>query len=134
MVQLCKTYGRSVLEQITVVWQGGITQERRVNLDRTHTSFDKIILNRKYKDYDHALVEFNLTSFDIKKTKLSLTFSTKWTSNKSMAHISSLKMEEIFFSKEKKRITWYIFNILREKIPPAEGFGLQQRTCFARGS
>ena len=64
MVQLWKTYCRSVLEQSAVVWQAGLTNENRQDLERTQKTFTKLILKNRYHSYEQALTSLNLSTLE----------------------------------------------------------------------
>ena len=54
MVELWKTYCRSVLEQSCIVWGSSLTEENKNYLERTQKTFTKLILGDKYTTYKEA--------------------------------------------------------------------------------
>ena len=55
MVHLWKVFCRSILEQSCVIWDSGLTQENRNDLERTQKTFLKLILEEDYGNYNNAL-------------------------------------------------------------------------------
>ena len=55
MVHLWVVYCRSVLEQSSVLWQGGVTEENKDNLERTQNFFVKLISRGKETNYEQSL-------------------------------------------------------------------------------
>ena len=90
MVQLWKTYCRSVLEQSAVLWQGGLTKENREDLERTQKSFTKLILKNRYQTYQKSLSELNLTSLDSRRDQLCLKWALNCRKNEKTRHIFPL--------------------------------------------
>ena len=77
MVQIWKTYCRSVLEQSAGVWQGALTQENRETLERTQKTFAKLILKNNYKSYEQSLQVLDLPTLDARQNQLTLQFAQK---------------------------------------------------------
>ena len=75
MVDLWKTYCRSILEQSAVVWGPSLSQKNKSDLERTQKSFLKLILKNKYKSYGHSLLLLNLESLEKRRQSLSLKFA-----------------------------------------------------------
>ena len=75
MVHLWITYCRSVLEQSAVVWQGGLTNKNRKDLERTQKSFTKLILKNKFTTYEQALISLNLSTLESRRDQLCLRFA-----------------------------------------------------------
>ena len=75
MVQLWKVFCRSILEQSCVLWDSGLTQENRNNLERTHKTFLKLILEEDYKNYENALQVSQLETLDKRRKDLTLRFA-----------------------------------------------------------
>lgn len=90
MVHLWVVYCRSVLEQSAVLWQGGLTQENRENLERTQKSFVKLILKGKGTNYENSLSQLNLTTLEKRRDILSLRWAKKCLSNKKTAKMFPL--------------------------------------------
>jgi hypothetical protein len=91
MVQLWKTYCRSVLEQSAVLWQGALTEENRKTLERTQKTFAKLILRKHYKTYQQSLLELDLPTLNARRDTLCLNFAKKCRKNGKMAHFFPLK-------------------------------------------
>ena len=91
MVQIWKTYCRSVLEQSAVLWQGALTQENRETLERTQKTFAKLILKNNYKSYEQSLQVLDLPTLDARRNQLTLQFAKKCIQNRKMAHLFPLK-------------------------------------------
>ena len=78
MVHLWITYCRSVLEQSAVVWQGGLTNKNRKDLERTQKSFTKLILKNKFTTYEQALISLNLSTLETRRDQLCLRFARNY--------------------------------------------------------
>ena len=103
MVDLWVTYCRSVLEQSAVLWQGGLTLENRKSLERTQKSFAKLILKRRYTNYEQALSTLKLEKLDRRRDQLCLKFARKCLTNKKTAHMFPLSKEKHTYSMRKIR-------------------------------
>ena len=90
MVQLWKTYCRSVLEQSAVLWQGALTEENRKMLERTQKTFAKLILKQHYKTYQQSLLKLDLPTLNARRDTLCLNFAKKCRQNGKMAHLFPL--------------------------------------------
>ena len=75
MVHLWTIYCRSVLEQSAVVWSSPLTEENKMDLERTQKIFAKIILKNQYSNYNEALLKLNLQSLEDRRNELSLKFA-----------------------------------------------------------
>ena len=75
MVHLWKVYCRSVLEQNCVLWDSGLTEENRNDLERTQKTFVRFILEEDYKNYKQALNDLNLQTLDERRKLLTLRFA-----------------------------------------------------------
>ena len=53
-------YVRSILEQSCVVWHSSLTEENKKDLERVQKSAVKIMLGKKYQDYESALMLVDL--------------------------------------------------------------------------
>ena len=91
MVHLWITYCRSVLEQSAVVWQGGLTNKNRKDLERTQKSFTKLILKNKFTTYEQALISLNLSTLESRRDQLCLRFARNCRKNEKTKHIFPLK-------------------------------------------
>lgn len=67
MVQLWKTFCRSILEQTCVVWDSGLTRENIKDLERTQKTFVKLDLEENYQNYQTGLLALQLDSLEKKK-------------------------------------------------------------------
>ena len=63
MVELWKTFCRSVLEQTCVVWDSGLTNQNIEDLERTQKTFVKLIMEENYENYTSSLKFLNLETF-----------------------------------------------------------------------
>ena len=75
MVQLWKVFCRSILEQSCVLWDSGLTQENRNNLERTQKTFLILILEEEYNNYENALHISQLETLDKRRKELTLRFA-----------------------------------------------------------
>ena len=75
MVHLWTIYCRSVLEQSAVVWSSSLTEENKIDIERTQKIFAKIILKNQYSNYNEALLKLNLQSLKDRRKELSLKFA-----------------------------------------------------------
>ena len=75
MVDLWKTYCRSILKQSAVVWGPSLTEQNKYNLERTQKSFAKFILKSKYEDYEDSLIQLNLETLEERRQSLTLKFA-----------------------------------------------------------
>ena len=60
MVHLWKIFCRSILEQTCVLWDSGLTEQNRADLERTQKTFTKLVLQEEYTDYKSALLILQL--------------------------------------------------------------------------
>ena len=74
MVGLWKTYCRSILEQSCMVWDSGLTEENRRDLERTQKTFTKLVLGEKYSTYSEACKILSLEMLGERRKKLTLDF------------------------------------------------------------
>ena len=77
LVELYTKMIRSILELAVPAWQGAITQQERINLERVQKSAAHIILGDNYFSYKMALKHLNLESLESRRNKLCLNFSKK---------------------------------------------------------
>ena len=75
MVLLWILYCRSVLENSCVVWSSSLTMENKYELERTQKSFCKMVLEKKYINYEKALLKLNLTTLEDRRNTLNLKFA-----------------------------------------------------------
>ena len=91
MVDLWKTYCRSILEQSAVVWGPSLTQKNKSDLERTKKLFFfKLILKNKYTSYQNSLLLMNLESLDKRRQGLSLKFAKDCIKNNKFGNIFPL--------------------------------------------
>ena len=65
MVHLWKIFCRSILEQTCVLWDSGLTEQNRTDLERTQKTFTKLVLQEEYTDYKSALITLQLETLEI---------------------------------------------------------------------
>ena len=87
MVHLWIIYCRSVLEQSAVVWSSSLTEENKIDLERTQKVFAKLILKNKYQDYETALLELNLQTLEQRRNELELTFAKQCIKNNKLSNL-----------------------------------------------
>ena len=75
MVHLWKIFCRSILEQTCVLWDSGLTEQNRTDLERTQKTFTKLVLQEEYTDYKSALLTLQLETLEIRRKTLSLNFA-----------------------------------------------------------
>ena len=97
IVDLWKTFCRSVLEQTCVLWDGGLTVQNKKDLDRTQKSLAKLILEENYSTYSEALKILNLDSLEERRKKLTLRFIK--------TSLADGKFKDLFPKKKKKNTT-----------------------------
>ena len=59
----------------TVVWGTLLTQENIDDLERTQKTFAKLVLRKKYKDFNCALILINLDSLQMRRQEMCLKFA-----------------------------------------------------------
>ena len=105
MVQLWKTYCLSVLEQSCVVWSSGLTNENKMDLERTQKTFCKLVLEEDFSTYNEALVTLGLQKLTERRQKLTLDFAKR--------SISDDILRDLFLLKKKRhKMTDYQANTL----------------------
>ena len=77
LVEIYTKLIRSVLELAVPAWQGAITQQERINIERVQKSAAHIILGEDYCSYRVALKLLQLDSLESRRDKLSLNFAKK---------------------------------------------------------
>ena len=75
MVQLWKTFCRSILEQTCVVWDSGLTNQNIEDLERTQKTFVKLIMEENFENYSSSLKFLNLETLETRRKKLSVKFA-----------------------------------------------------------
>ena len=75
MVKLSILYCRSILEQSSVVWSTSLNNENIEDLERLQKSFCKMVLGKKYTNYETALLKLNLISLEKRRTAINLKFA-----------------------------------------------------------
>ena len=68
---------RSVLESNCAVYHPMLTQEELYDIERIQKIVLKIILDNRYVDYHQSCLLLNVQSLQLRRVKLSLTFSLK---------------------------------------------------------
>ena len=94
MVDIWKTYCRSILEQSAVVWGPSITEENKIDLERTQKSFAKLILKNKYIHYEDSLIKLNLETLQERRQQLILNFATDCIKNKKFRDLFPLNEKD----------------------------------------
>ena len=97
MVQLWKTYCLSVLEQSCVVWSSGLTNENKMDLERTQKTFCKLVLEENYSTYYEALLTLRLQTLEERRKTLTLRFVKR--------SLSDGKLHDLF-PKRNNTMTW----------------------------
>ena len=75
LVHLWIVYCRSILEQSCVLWDSGLTNENKEDLERTQKSFTKLVLEEDYKNYSQALDVLGLVKLETRRKVLTLRFA-----------------------------------------------------------
>ena len=75
MVQLWKTFCRSILEQSCVLWDSGLTAENRRDLERTQKTFARLVLEEDFKNYKQALIILQIPTLQDRRKELTLRFA-----------------------------------------------------------
>ena len=73
-----------------MLWQGGLTEENKENLERTQKSFVKLISRGKETNYEESLSQLNLTTLDKRRDILSLRWAKKCLANEKTAKMFPL--------------------------------------------
>ena len=66
---------RSKLEHSSVVWNAGITQEESEDLERIQKAAVKVMIRKKYEDYEKALEWLNMKTLKQRRQDLCLKFA-----------------------------------------------------------
>ena len=75
MVHLWKLFCISILEQTCVLWDSGLTEQNRNDLERTQKTFTKLVLQENYANYKSALDILQLETLESRRKSLSLKFA-----------------------------------------------------------
>ena len=75
MVELWKTFCRSILEQTCVVWDSGLTNKNIEDLERTQKTFVKLIMEEDYRSYTSSLKFLNLETLEKRRKSILLKFA-----------------------------------------------------------
>ena len=86
LVDIFSKQVRSVLEFGAPVWQSGITDREKQDIERVQKTFCKIILKDQYQSYHLALKKLELDRLDVRRKKLCLNFALKAESNEKFKH------------------------------------------------
>ena len=79
------SYIRSVLEQNAVVWHFSITEQNKQDLERVQKSACKLILKKKYENYQKSLESLNLEDLNQRRIHLCKVFAKKSERNSSIS-------------------------------------------------
>ena len=74
-------YIRSILEQSSVVWHSSLTEENSSDLERIQKCAVKIILGKRYNNYEDALQKVDLPTLNERREELCLNFGRKCIKN-----------------------------------------------------
>jgi hypothetical protein len=107
------TYVRSVLEQSAVVWQSGLTEKNRRDLERVQKAAVRVILKSKYKNYKDGLKKLNIETLEKRRETLCLRFANNCLKNPKVRNFFPLKEKnhKMKMRKEKK----YVVNKAKTK-------------------
>ena len=94
MVHLWIVFCRSVLEQSCVVWHSSLTQENIEDLERCQKIFTKLVLKKKYLNYEDALTKLNLDCLHSRRQHLCEKFAKSGIKHK--------KLDDLFPENNKK--------------------------------
>ena len=83
-------YVRSILEQSCVVWHSSLTEENKKDLERVQKSAVKIMLGKKYQDYESALMLVDLENLNERRENLCLKFAKKCLQNEKTENLFPL--------------------------------------------
>ena len=75
MFHLWRVYCRSILEQSCVLWDSGLTTENSTDLERTQTTFCKLVLEEDYITYKKALDFLQIQTLEDRRKELTLKFA-----------------------------------------------------------
>ena len=91
LLTIYKLYIRSILEQSAVVWNSGLTEENKNNLERVQKTCLKIIYRENYQNYSSVLKTANLMSLSDRRKKLCLKFAKKCVNNEATRDMFPVK-------------------------------------------
>ena len=89
-----KVYCLSLLEQSCIVWDSGLTEENRTDLERTQKTFCKMVLEENYLNYNNALITLRLETLEERRKKVNLRFIKR--------SLSDGKLRNIFPKRKKQ--------------------------------
>ena len=87
LTQIYTTFIRSILEQSSVVWHSGITEGQKQDFERVQKTACKIILNKKYENYEQALNTLYLQKLEDRRKQLCEKFAKSCLKNEKMKHL-----------------------------------------------
>ena len=91
LVHFWIVFCRGTIEQSCSVWDGSLTQENCQDLERTQKTFAKLVLGKKYSNYEDALIKLNLHSLSKRRKKLCLNFAKSGVRNNTMRDLLQRK-------------------------------------------
>ena len=109
--KLCIFYCHSILEQSCVVWHSSLSHKNSQDLERTQKTFCKLILRQKYKTYDLALEELNLSFLSERRNFLCQSFANKGIINNTLSDL---------FPKKRRKHNMELRNNIKFKIKYAK--------------
>ena len=90
MITIYILFFRCILKQSSVVWSSSLTKEEKLAFERTQKVALRIIYQKDYVSYEHALKLSNLTTIEERHSKLLLNFAIKCTKNENTRHMLPL--------------------------------------------
>ena len=84
------SYVRSILEQSSVLWGSTLSEENKKDLERVQKSAVKIMLGKKYQDYESALMLVDLENLNERRENLCLKFAKKCLQNEKTENLFPL--------------------------------------------
>ena len=87
------TFIRPVLEQSSIVWHSGLTDDNVKDIERVQKAAVRVIMGSDFTDYQHALSELKITNLSERRRELSKKFALKIANNLKMQHMLPLRTE-----------------------------------------
>ena len=84
---------RSKLEHSSVVWNSGLTQEEREDLERIQKAAVKVITRNKTEEYEKALEWLNMKTLNQRRLDLSLNFAKSCRKNEKVKNFVPLNLK-----------------------------------------
>ena len=108
LVHLWIVYCRSVLEQSAVVWSSSLSEQNKIDLERTQKSFSKVALKNNYTEYESGLLRLNLETLESRRQTLCLKWAKTGIKNNTMRDLlpTNKPKQIITRTNEKHKITF----------------------------